>query len=197
MRTLLAPLLVALLASQAFGCTTKVIKKMPGETGTSAEPTEEAAAEGTEGTGPAPAPETVTAPEAEKFGDPIDPNTRVVSLAEVLANPEAFKDQLITTHGAVRQVCQKRGCWAEIRPEESRDSETMRVTFKGYAFFLPKDSRGANVKIEGRVSVQLLNAEQVAHLESEGATFTNKKPDGSALATEFIAAGVEMTGRKK
>ncbi|MBX3216155.1 MAG: DUF4920 domain-containing protein [Labilithrix sp.] len=187
MRTLLAPLLVALLASQTFGCTTTVVKKdAPGQT----TPADELAAGEEED-------ELPPAAKAEKFGDAIDPNTPVVPLAEILANPESFKDKQITTHGTVRQVCQKRGCWAEIRPEEARESETMRVTFKGYAFFLPTDSRGAKVKIEGRVSVQLLTPEQVAHYEAEGATFDSKKPDGSALIAEFVAAGVEMTDRKK
>ena len=68
----------------------------------------------------------------------------------------------------------------------------MRVTFKGYAFFLPTDCRGATVKIEGRVSVELHSAEEVQHLEEEGATFTNKRADGSALMTQFIAAAVEI-----
>lgn len=192
MRTLLAPLFVALLASQTFGCTTKVVKTTP-----AGQPAAEAAEEGEEVT---PTPETPAAPsgpEAEVYGDPINPKTKEVPLAEILANPEAFKNEQVTTTGAVRQVCQKRGCWAEIRSAEAREGETMRVTFKGYAFFLPKDSRGADVKIEGRVSVLLLSPEEVAHLEEEGGTLANKKEDGSAISTEFIAAGVEMTGRKK
>jgi hypothetical protein len=188
MRTLLAPLFLAFLCSQTFGCTTKTVTQnpAPGQPAVVAQEEETPAEE-----------QAAPAPEAETYGDPVDPNTPVVPLADVLANPEAYKDKQITTEGTVRQVCQKRGCWAEIRPGESRDSETMRVTFKGYAFFLPKDSRGATVKIEGKVSIQLLSAEQVTHLEEEGATFTNKKPDGSAIMTEFVAAGVEMTGRKK
>ncbi|MBX3219675.1 MAG: DUF4920 domain-containing protein [Labilithrix sp.] len=186
MRTLFAPLLVALLSTQAFGCTTTTVAKNDGPGQTT--PEEPAAAEDEE---------LPPAAEAETFGDPLNPKTPVVALSEILANPESFKDKQITTEGTVRQVCQKRGCWAEVRPEDARDSETMRVTFKGYAFFLPADSRGAKVKIEGKVSVQLLTAEQVQHLEAEGATFTNKKPDGSALMTEFVASAVEMTDRKK
>jgi hypothetical protein len=185
MRTLLAPLFLAFLSSQALGCTTKTVAQ--NQPAGQPAPQEETAAEE----------EVPPQPEAEMYGDPVDPNTPVVPLSDVLANPESFKDKQITTNGTVRQVCQKRGCWAEIRPGDARESETMRVTFKGYAFFLPKDSRGATVKIEGRVSVQLLSAEQIAHLEEEGATFTNKKPDGSAIMTEFVASGVEMTGRKK
>lgn len=192
MRTLLAPLLLAFLASQAFGCTTKtVIKSQPAAQEPSPEENldldDESELDDV----------TTTEIEAETFGDPINPKTPEVSLADVLADPEAYRNKTITTFGVVRQVCQKRGCWAEIRPEEARESETMRVTFQGYAFFLPKDSRGANVKIEGRVSVQLLSPEEVTYHESEGATFTNKREDGSAISTMFVASGVEMTNRKK
>lgn len=186
MRYFLANVAIACALLQSFGCSTKSEKPSTAPVETPAEGEETGEEE-------VPAP----AADAETFGDPIDPSTPVVSLADVLANPEAYKDKTIITEGTVRQVCQKRGCWAEIRPEDARDSATMRVTFKGYAFFLPKDSRGANVRIEGKVSVMLLKPEEVAHLEEEGATIPNKKEDGSALATEFIAAGVEMTGRKK
>jgi uncharacterized protein DUF4920 len=120
-----------------------------------------------------------------------------VSLSELLAKGESYKDKVVTTEGMVRQVCQKRGCWAEIRPQEARESETMRVTFFGYAFFMPKDSRGAKVKVQGTVSVKLLTAEEVEHLEGEGGTVQNKKPDGTAIAMQFIAKGVEMRGRTK
>ena len=187
MRNLLAPLLAMLLVSQTFGCTAKtVVKDEPvGEV-----PAQEAAEGEDEALPPA--------AEAETFGDSLNPsNAGRLAVRGILANPEAFKDKQITTEGTVRQVCQKRGCWAEVRPAESRDSETMRVTFKGYAFFLPTDSRGATVKIEGRVSVELHSAEEVQHLEEEGATFTNKRADGSALMTQFIASAVEMTNRKK
>lgn len=186
MRFFLANVAIACALLQSFGCSTKSEKQDPAPVETPAE-------------GEQVGEEEVPAPvaESEPFGDPIDPSTPTVPLADVLANPEKYKDQNITTEGVVRQVCQKRGCWAEIRPEESRDSATMRVTFKGYAFFLPKDSRGAKVKIEGEVSVMYLKPEEVQHLEDEGATVPNKKEDGSAIVTEFVAAGVQMFDRKK
>lgn len=186
MRNFALPIVVALFAAQAFGCTTKTVTQSP-PAGQQA-PAEGEPAADTE--------ETTPAEQAEKFGDPLDPSTPVVPLAELLAKPEAYENKQITTSGNVRQVCQQRGCWAEIRESATSEGKTMRVTFKGYLFFLPKDSKGANVKIEGQVSVELLSPEHVEHLESEGASFQDKRPDGSALAIEFIASGVEMTGRK-
>lgn len=186
MRTLLASVLVALLSTPTFGCSTQ--KESKGDS--AVETPAEGETTDTED-------ELPPAAKAEKFGADIDPNTEVVALADILKDPEAYKNKNVTTTGTVRQVCQKRGCWAEIRPEDARESETMRVTFLGYAFFLPKDSRGASVKIEGKVSIQLLSPEQVAELEEEGGTVGTVREDGSAIATQFIASGVEMTGRKK
>lgn len=41
-----------------------------------------------------------------------------------------------------------------------------------------------------------LYAEHVELLESDGARFPDKKRDGSAIAIESIASGVEMAGRR-
>lgn len=145
-----------------------------------------------------PAEEAAPAETPEIFGSPISAKTPVVSLSEVLANPEQFKDKRIVTEGNVRQVCQREGCWAEIRALDTTaaDAPRMRCTFEGYQFVIPKDSKGANIKVEGNVSVQLLDAKEVAHLESEGGTFTKKNADGSAVVSQLVARGVEMTGRK-
>src|SRR5688572_27918367 len=180
MRNVLATLSIAFLV---WGCTTEV-KKVPGPAAPAAE--EQQAVE-----------EETPKEDVEAFGDPIDPNVPKVELSELLVNGEKYKGKKVTSDGTVRQVCQKRGCWAEIRPSESIDSATMRVTFFGYAYFLPKDSRGAKVTIQGDVEVRLIPADEVKHLEAEGATFPKKNADGSAIATQFIATGVEMRGRSK
>ncbi|HVJ94019.1 MAG TPA: hypothetical protein VM580_29720 [Labilithrix sp.] len=56
--------------------------------------------------------------------------------------------------------------------------------------------RGRLKDLEESPLVTHLAAEQVEHLEAEGAT-VNKRPDGTALVTTFVAGGVEMTGRTK
>ena len=41
----------------------------------------------------------------------------------------------------VRRACEKKGCWMELAGAEGI-GPGMRVTFKDYGFFVPKDSRG-------------------------------------------------------
>ena len=60
-----------------------------------------------------------------------------------------------------------------------------------------RGERGARVRMEGIVSVTSMTAEEVQHMEDEGATVPGKKADGSAEVVEFTASGVEMRGRKK
>jgi hypothetical protein len=71
--------------------------------------------------------------------------------------------------------------------------DACRVTFKDYAFFVPTDSAGAQVKIQGRLDTREVEAAAVDHLEAEGARFRNKKADGSATEVRLIASAVELT----
>jgi hypothetical protein len=120
-----------------------------------------------------------------------------VPFSLVLATPEAYAKKIIGTSGSVRAACEKRGCWMEIRDPDDRASAGLTVRFKNYGFFVPLNSRGADVRIQGVVSIQKLSAGQVKEMEAEGGTVANKQPDGTATAIEFTASGVEMRGRAR
>lgn len=54
--------------------------------------------------------------------------------------------------GKVDAVCQKKGCWMELK---NTDGSTMRVTFKNYGFFMPKDCSGRTAIIDGIAKVDV------------------------------------------
>lgn len=85
----------------------------------------------------------------------------------------------------------------EIRPEDDRAGASLTVRFLDYEFFVPLNSRGTTVKLDRRVKVMTLSAAEVEHLEAEGATFGEKRPDGSVRQVEVIASGVGMCGRDR
>jgi hypothetical protein len=66
------------------------------------------------------------------------------------------------------------------------------VTFKDYGFFVPLDSAGSTAKVQGTVEVKTVAATEVEHLESEGAKFAGKQPDGTAREVRMVATGVEL-----
>ncbi|HEX3850801.1 MAG TPA: DUF4920 domain-containing protein [Polyangiaceae bacterium] len=128
---------------------------------------------------------------AKAFGAPINAGP-VLSLADVLASPERFRDQAITVEGHVRSACTRRGCWMEVAESADPKLPGCRVTFKDYGFFVPTDSAGARAKVQGTFGVNTLPPERVAHLESEGGQFPHKNPDGSVDELRLVASGVEL-----
>lgn len=133
---------------------------------------------------PAIAPEEPAAPAAgaRTFGTAPDEARPLTELGAILAEPERFRDQVVRTEGTIAQVCQRMGCWMELRPGEAQ-GPAVRVPMAGHSFFLPRDVAGRRAMIEGRVELRELSPAVREHLESEGATATS-----SALAIE--ASGV-------
>lgn len=62
--------------------------------------------------------------------------------------------------GVVEEVCQSKGCWMKIKNDQN---QSVRVTFKDYGFFVPKDIAGREVIIEGDVSFKELEEDLAKH----------------------------------
>ena len=80
----------------------------------------------------------------------------------------------------------------ELAKGADREASGARVTFKDYGFFVPTTSAGKVACVEGVLSSRRVAPEEVVHLESEGARFAKKMPDGSAREVRIVATGVEM-----
>jgi hypothetical protein len=61
------------------------------------------------------------------------------------------KELVVKLEAPVDAVCQKKGCWMDLK---SAEGETMRVTFKDYSFFVPKDAAGKTAIVEGIAKVE-------------------------------------------
>jgi hypothetical protein len=64
-------------------------------------------------------------------------------LKQVLGNQDSARVKLVGTADA---VCQAKGCWLTMKTPEGKE---MRVRFKDYAFFVPKDIAGKTVVVNG------------------------------------------------
>lgn len=103
-----------------------------------------------------------------------------VALADVLAS--AKDGQAVCLEGTVSTVCQNKGCWMELK----QGDQAVHVTFEGYSFFVPKDSAGKAVRLEGRVVVKQPKPEEVEHMRAEGAGTS------AASRVQVVATGVEL-----
>jgi len=54
--------------------------------------------------------------------------------------------------GKIDAVCQKKGCWMELKG--TAEGSKLRVTFKDYAFFMPKDGAGLTAIVDGIAKVE-------------------------------------------
>ena len=122
-------------------------------------------------------------------GAAITKDAKSVPLTQVLQNPDAYTKDAIVVEGLVEACCQNKGCWMEIVPESGKTG--MRVTFKDYSFFVPKDSKGRTARMEGTVAVKTLSKDEADHLEEEGAKVARNE-DGTARELSYVATVVEL-----
>ncbi len=125
------------------------------------------------------------------FGDKIS-NEEVVTSKEMLLK---FKDMIVGDTinvkfaSEIKEVCAAKGCWMKL--PLTAEKEVM-VRFKDYGFFMPLDSQGKEVVLEGKAFVQTTSVAELRHYakdagksKEEIAAITNSKKEFS-----FEANGV-------
>ncbi len=91
--------------------------------------------------------------------------------------------------GTVESVCKVKGCWMKVK---TGDGQTMRVTFKDYGFFVPKDIVGKTVVVEGTAETTTTPVADLRHYAEDA----GKSKEEIAKITEpekaltFVADGV-------
>ncbi len=88
----------------------------------------------------------------------------------------------------VNSVCKKKGCWMVLNVPE----EEVRVSFKDYGFFMPKDIENREVVVSGKAFVEEMSVEDQQHYakdagKNEAAIAAITQPE---LSRSFIAEGV-------
>ncbi len=99
------------------------------------------------------------------YGDSVK-NENVVGLdaISVAMRDEAKVDMKVK--GTVKEVWQSKGCWLTMTLPNGDD---MRVTFKDYKFFVPKDISGKTVILDGYAYKDTVTVEDQRHyLEDAG-----------------------------
>lgn len=66
----------------------------------------------------------------------------------------------VKLEGTITECCQKKGCWMKL---DMGNGKSMRVTFKDYEFFVPKDAAGKKAIIEGKAYVEETSVEDLKH----------------------------------
>lgn len=91
--------------------------------------------------------------------------------------------------GTVESVCKVKGCWMKLK---TADGQTMRVTFKDYGFFVPKDIEGKTVVVQGTAETTVTPVAELRHYaEDAGKSKAEiEKITQPERALTFVADGV-------
>ena len=124
---------------------------------------------------------------AARYGAPLTDAAKV-PLKDIVAKADAYNGKTLKTEGKVSAVCQSKGCWMTF----VEGDKTVRVTFKDYGFFVPKDIGGKTVVVEGVFKVKTIPEATAKHYAEET---PGGKPDaikGDQKELSFEATGVEV-----
>lgn len=122
------------------------------------------------------------------FGVAPDPAANTVPLAKAVAK-RSF-DAPLTVRAKVKEVCQKKGCWMILTDGKA----TVRVTFKDYAFFMPKDLAGHVVVVHGVLSEEVLTEADARHYAEDAGKSKREiaRIKGDQRELSFEATGVRI-----
>lgn len=124
------------------------------------------------------------------FGEGVQLDTQT-RLAQVAEKPEDFAAAAIRLEGEIEDVCQKKGCWMVLKDGD----QTVRVRFKDYAFFVPRDAKGREVVVQGLAKAETISEEVAKHYAEEGENPEEAaKIKGPQQVISFTATGVVILG---
>ncbi|HET8859299.1 DUF4920 domain-containing protein [Marivirga sp.] len=118
----------------------------------------------------------------------LEEETKLINLVSEMENSDSV---IATIEAKVTEVCQAKGCWMKVNLP---NGESMRVTFKDYGFFMPKDLAGKSVKMHGVAKKEETDVETLKHFAEDA----GKSEDEIAQITEpkmdykFVASGVKL-----
>jgi hypothetical protein len=98
-------------------------------------------------------------PSTGNYGETITKKKAVVA-SSIPGKLQSSETADMKAKGTIVEVCQNKGCWMTL---DMGDGQTLRVTFKDYGFFVPKDAAGKTAWIEGTAKKDTMSVVQLKH----------------------------------
>lgn len=124
----------------------------------------------------------------EYFGDTITQEGAIPS-NELLTKLKGKDSLQVKIEGTIEEVCQKKGCWMNVKLS---DEQSMRIRFKDYGFFVPKDASGKTAIFDGFAYNDTIPVNELKHYaEDEGKSKEEiEKITKPEISISFEARGV-------
>lgn len=121
------------------------------------------------------------------YGDSVK-NGQLIQLASVPSKMNGESKKEMKVRGFVKEVCQEKGCWMTMDLDQG---DEMRVTFKDYEFFVPKDMGGKEVVLDGFVYTDTVSVKKQRHYAEDA----GKSPaEIAAITSPKIQLAFEAKG---
>lgn len=125
------------------------------------------------------------------FGDKISADNAITkeAMAKKFDNLKVGDTIDVKFTSTIESVCQKKGCWINVPLDGDKKSF---VKFKDYAFFLPMNSAGSDVILNGKAFIREISVDRLKHYAQDA----GKSEEEIAKITEpkrtyaFLADGV-------
>lgn len=129
---------------------------------------------------------------AGEFGAPLS-EADVADLNTVLASLDSENTFTGKIKVEIDDVCQMKGCWMTAKLPDGR---SIRVTFKDYGFFVPKNATGYTAIIEGVAEKKITDEETLKHYAQESGKSQEEIEaiQGPGEELTFVAEGVVIEG---
>jgi hypothetical protein len=128
--------------------------------------------------------------QAQNFGEELS-DTKAVKATTLSKSMQGKETMQVKLKGEINEVCQMKGCWMTV--DAGNDTE-IRVTFKDYGFFVPKDAAGKTVVFEGEAKYETVDVKTLKHY-AEDAGKSQEEIDAITEPQDkltFVATGVEI-----
>lgn len=120
--------------------------------------------------------------------------SKATPLGTVAKKVRELHGRPVRVDGFLKDVCRKKGCWTVLRDGKTE----VRVKFRDYSFFVPRDASGRRAIVQGIVSEKTISEAEARHYaEESGKPEEAKKIKGPQKIMAFMATGVEILGKSQ
>lgn len=120
------------------------------------------------------------------FGSSFNSELVNVKLNDLITKSDKYDGKTVATEGTIKQVCHKKGCFFKLESED----EQARISFKDYGFFIPTNTAGARVKLNGTFTVKTLSKKEARHFAEDAGNdpeaITGPQKEYALVATSIV-----------
>lgn len=120
----------------------------------------------------------------ESYGDAFS-SAGAMELSEVVDGLSLNDSTAVKFEAEIENVCQMKGCWMTLK---TTDGQSVRVTFKDYGFFVPKDAAGRRVIVDGVATLSNLDEATARHYAEDAGEEYDETSDRKEISV--VASGV-------